>query len=192
MISYRKTVGLMSALMFILGAPVAGATPIVFTYGGTCLDGPRDEDRILDCGNVGLEHGDPVSGRIEIDAFALDDFILTGQEIRDFGSFDFAFGDVEFDDGDSFISGVLALDASYNIIGGLFNINQFFNAANTLSFAEDGAGLWNVRVGLGRRARFAGGIGQYTTNLAISEPGTLALLGMGLLALGSAGRRRRR
>lgn len=164
----------------------AAADPIVFEYEGVCIDGPAPEgDRVFNCGAIGLESGDPVWGSIEVDESALDDLILTGAEVRNSGAFAFEFGNLSFDGSNSFLSGALALDDAFNIVGGLFNMSNIITAANTLSFTPDGGGLWSARRGFW----WAGGLGHYSA-ISVPEPGTLSLLGLGLLALGFARRRR--
>jgi hypothetical protein len=162
----------------ILASPIA-LGDVVFEYHGICLDGHD-----LECANIGLDNGDLVSGAIQADPLTLVDSLLTGDEIRNSGDYAFTFGGLVFNSGNSIFSGFAVLDANWNIIGGLFNMNNFITAANTLTFTPTGGGFFNVRVG----RRWAGGIGQYTT---VPEPGTLALLGIGLLGLGLASRRKK-
>jgi len=174
-------------LALLIAMPsLAFGGPIAFDFGGICLDvSSEDGERALQCENIGLDHGDIVLGSIEADSDALSDLVLTGEEIRDTGAFSFVFGNTLFNSSNAWVGGFAVLDSGLNIVGGWFNMNNLFTAANTLTFTPTGGGVWSVR----RFGNYAGGIGRYTTR--VSEPESLGLLGLGLLALGFVSWRRR-
>lgn len=182
-----------AALLILTFAPaLAWTLPIVdeesFAYEGTC-----GNTNFSNCAFIGLRDGDPVSGLITF---------VNGDENRvieagEITGWDFTFGRAMFDNATHTLSGALVLNPDGTGFGGWFFEGLFFTpipngagvtysgVTGSLFFgALDG---WVVRACRGDLCARASGGGSYTK---VSEPGTLMLFGMGLLAAGLVRRRR--
>ena len=185
MLNFRNTIIAVAALGL---APAVGATPIGYEYNGICIDGPAPaQNRIFNRSSIGLPSGESVSGFFEVGSSAFEDGFLDADEILDSGSFFFEFGDAFYSDLDSVIIGFLEVDDAFNVIDGVLGVGRsFIDFAISVTFTPNGGGVWSVVTGQFGSA-VAGGIGRYSP-VSVPAPGTLALLGLGLLGLGFAGR----
>lgn len=184
---------LLTALLLLTFAPViAWSMPILdenaFAYEGTCRD-----SFFANCAFIGLSSGDGVSGLISFTDLDENRVI----EAREITSWDFVFGDAMFDRSSHWLSGALILNADGTGFGGFLGEGLFFtpkpNGAGTIYSGVTGSLFfgaldgWVVRACRGSHCRNASGGGAYT---ALSEPGSLMLFGMGLLAVAAVRRRR--
>jgi PEP-CTERM motif-containing protein len=149
-----------------LAAPLyANAIPMTWTYLGTCEIGPCS-------GITGTLVADPV---LRGPANELNEPLFSAGDLL---SYDFWAGGYHvYGDGDSAV-GSYGLDSHFNIDSG------FMTFGNLVTLQFEDFGLWSI-VG------YAAGIGAYTRVTRVPEPATLSLLGLGLLALGFAARRRK-
>jgi len=156
----------------------ASAIPMTWTYAGTCTGG--DCDVIPTVG--GTINGNPTvlppfnqldeplfsAGDLTSYSFSIGSLVLSGTGATAWGSYD--------------------LDASGNIVGGEMLFGELFQ----LRFLGVGSATWAFVNGLS--GHNAAGSGGYTVNgsapTAVPEPGALSLLGLGLVVLGVAVRRR--
>lgn len=151
------------------------AIPTTWVYSGACEWG--------DCGTVsgvsGTLTGDPalVPPSSEINEYAL---------FGDLISYSFTIGSYTFS-GSSGL-GTYYLDDAGNISGG----NMSFGNLLALEFLGVGSATWSLLdVNVFSRSVEAGGSGSYATvPTAVAEPHSMALLGLGLIALGFARRYR--
>lgn len=188
-ISSMKTI----ALVCLLIAPlVSSALPISntvdFVYQGKCYDSV-----FTNCGAIGLSNGDDVYGMISFVDGDENRVVEAGEIV----AWDFIFGDALFDSSSHRLSGGLVLNSDGTGFGGAFAEGLFFtpipNSLGTIYAGVTGSIFfgaldgWVVKACRGRFCGKASGGGSYTK---VSEPGTLMLFGIGLLAAGTVRRRR--
>lgn len=163
-----------------LAAPMyANAIPMTWTYNGTCLYG--------DCGAVPSIHGTLVGDpTLRGPSDELNDPLIFSGDLL---SYDFWIGSIHLSGDGSTAVGNYDLDSSGNIKSG----SMTFGDVNLFSLRLlDVGATWSILAfGCDRTGCFdtdASGKGAYTR--AVPEPRTLSLLGLGLLALGFAARRK--
>jgi len=157
---------------FLLLGSIGARADVIYTYTGTCS---------FNCDVVGLPFGgaDTLYGEIHVDEAAVASGIVTGSDIN---FYDFIFGDFAFNQDNSSVLGIAAADGlGFNTGFYVFRFQVSGGASNT--GALWGLEGWTARVG----HRLAAGPGGY---IQVSEPGTLMLLGLGLLALGLTAKRK--
>jgi hypothetical protein len=166
------------ALAAFVAPSFASAIPITWNYSGICTGGDCEVIPAV----TGAVTGDPTVlapfNQLDEPLFSAGD--LTG--------YTFSIGSLVLSGTGATAWGSYQLDASGNIVGGEMLFGQLFQ----LRFLGVGSATWAFIDGLTERN--AAGIGGYTisngTTRAVPEPGALSLLGLGLLVLGIAVRRR--
>ncbi|MEL7538244.1 MAG: PEP-CTERM sorting domain-containing protein [Pseudomonadota bacterium] len=164
----------------------ANASLVTFEYSGICLDR---------CARLGLAPGNVVGGFIETTEAGAADGRIFGFEITDFA---FSFGFLSFDSSTHTAFGQMAIgpfgQALVGLGGGLGGFTfAAFGLPNVRTDVLIGPlNAWTVN--LPGPPRFdPSGLGIYTRGpAAIPEPGTLGLLGLGLLGAAFARRRSQR
>jgi hypothetical protein len=159
----------------------ANAIPVDFSFSGECSSA---------CSFLGLNSGDSVKGGFATNEASLSDGFLLGDEI---GSFWIDFGLFSLNDSNSSIATTfLTLNGEKSAFtNGLFRIDGIyglFPGANFDFLAFEGDNTWQFVLPL---VDDPSGNGSFTRATSVPEPGTLSLLGLGLLSAGFLGRRRR-
>ena len=180
--NFKPTLVLAAALC---GPGIANAIPMTWTYFGTCTIG--------DCGAVPT-----VSGTISGDAATLPPSnSLSG--FFEITSYSFTAGSTTISGGSGSAVGSYDLDGAGNIVGGSVLFSDLFQ----LEFLGAGYNSWsfsNTDITTVcysflclpvSTTTTAGGSGAYANTTPVPEPGSLALLGSGLLVLELMRRRRR-
>ncbi len=162
----------------LLAAPASHAIPMTYDFSGTCT---------IQCGNLNLADNAVVGGYITAgDGFETDGLLWASELI----GFDLTFGSVHITTGDFHVFGGFGLNADLSLndsLGGL-TFQSWQTGATTGSIG--GTSGWTARIStLLFSAKTAGGPGDYTLATRVPEPSTLALLGVGLLTVGVAGRK---
>lgn len=182
-----------AAILILLVVPTwAWTLPIVdeqsFSYDGRC-----GNTSFSNCAFIGLRDGDQVSGLISF-VNADENRLIEAAEIT---GWDFTFGRAMFDSSTHTLSGGLVLNSDGTGFGGFLFEGLFFtprsNGTGTTYTGVTGSLFfgaldgWVVRACRGGLCARASGGGSY---MQVSEPGTLMLLGIGLVAAGIVRRRR--
>jgi hypothetical protein len=166
------------ALAAFVAPAFASAIPMTWTYSGICTGGDCDVIPTV----AGTLHGDPAV----LPPFnQLDEPLFSAGDLT---SYSFSIGSLVLSGTGATAWGSYELDAGGNIVGGEMLFGELFQ----LRFLGVGSATWAFVNGL--TADNAAGTGGYTTSgpvpTAVPEPGALSLLGLGLLVLGVAVRRR--
>lgn len=167
---------------YVLAAVVAivlstnASADTIYNFNGTCSDVPL----FSNCGRIGLNDGDSVSGTLVAQSGFESDSQLTGSEIL---SFSFQFGDISIDSGTHTAIGAYGVRSElslYWLVGGMAFTGPGADALTLTILGLDG---WKVT---GVKFPGAGGLGKYTMASTVPEPATLALLGFGLAGFGAS------
>lgn len=169
----------LGALATVFAVHQAHAIPVTYEFSGTC---------VLACGNIALSSGAAITGGFVTDDTSLSDGYVQGSEI---GNFWMDFGTFTLNNSNSSIaSTLLQLNGSESsFISGLFRIDGGTPGSIAYDFLSlEGINTWTFVL----PDRLAPtGVGSFSRATSVPEPGTLSLLGAGLLAVGFLGRRKR-